>query len=136
MKNAFITGIVIGVLSGLWLFIMHLAGYDLNSDQVSPYEYVSCIIPIVVLFVGVKIYRDKDLGGNMGFLEALIQCFKVLVLGGIIAGFLGILYISYIDPAQNNLRDFSGRLFGALLVGVLSALGVSLVLHTKSNKVD
>jgi len=136
MKNAFITGIVIGVLSGLWLFIMHLAGYDLTGDQVSPFEYVSCIIPIVVLFIGVKLYRDKDLGGNMGFLEALIQCFKILVLGGVIAGFLGILYISYIDSGQNNLRDFSGRLFGALLVGVLSALGVSLLLHTKSNKVD
>lgn len=135
MKNAFITGIVIGVLSGLWLFIMHLAGYNLNGDQVSPFEYVSCIIPIVVLFIGVKLYRDNDLKGNMGFLEALIQCFKILVLGGIIAGFLGILYISYIDKS-NNLRDFSGRLFGALLVGVISAFGVSLVLHTKSNKVD
>lgn len=136
MKNAFITGIVIGVLSGLWLFIMHLAGYDLTGEKVSPFEYVSCIIPIVVLFVGVKIYRDRDLGGNMGFLEALIQCFKILVLGGVIAGFLGILYVSYIDASQNNLADFSGRLFGALLVGVLSALGVSLVLHNKANKVD
>ena len=135
MKNAFITGIVIGVLSGLWLFIMHLAGYDLTGDNVSPFEYVSCIIPIVVLFVGVKIYRDRDLGGNMGFLEALIQCFKILILGGIIAGFLGVLYISYIEKA-NNLSDFSGRLFGALLVGILSALAVSLILHTKSNKVD
>ncbi|MGN6181580.1 MAG: DUF4199 domain-containing protein [Mucilaginibacter sp.] len=136
MKNAFITGIVIGVLSGLWLFIMHFAGYDLTSDQVSPFEYVSCIIPIIGLLIGVKIYRDRDLNGNMGFLEALIQCFKILVLGGAIAGFLAILYISYIDSAQSNLSDFSGRLFGALLIGVLSALGVALVLHTKSNKVD
>jgi ABC-type Fe3+ transport system permease subunit len=136
MKNAFITGIVIGVLSGLWLFIMHLAGYDLTGDNVSPFEYISCIIPVVVLFVGVKLYRDRDLGGNMGFLEALVQSFKILVLGGIIAGFLGILYISYIDHGASNLSDFSGRLFGALLVGILSALAVSLILHTKSNKVD
>jgi hypothetical protein len=136
MKNALITGIVIGVLSGLWLFIMHAAGYDLNKDQGSPYEYVSCLIPIIVLFIGVKLYRDKDLGGKMGFLEALIQCFKILVLGGLIAGFLGILYISYIENKGNNFGDFSGRLFGALLVGVLSAFAVSLILHTKSNKVD
>jgi hypothetical protein len=136
MKNAFITGIVIGVLSGLWLFIMHFAGYDLNGDKISPFEYVSVLIPVVGLFIGVKIYRDRDLAGNMGFLEALIQCFKILVLGGVIAGFLGVLYISYVDPNQNNFAAFSGRLFGALLVGVLSALGVALVLHTKSNKVD
>ena len=135
MKNAFITGVIIGVLSGLWLFIMHIAGYDLTKDQVSPFEYVSVIIPIAGLFFGLKSYRDNDLGGNMGFLEALIQCFKILVLAGIIAIFSGLLYISYVD-AGNNIRDFSGRMFGALLVGLLSALGVSLTLTTKSNKVD
>lgn len=135
MKNAFITGIVIGILSGLWLFIMHVAGYDLTKDQVSPFEYVSVIIPIAGLFFGLKSYRDNELGGNMGFLEALIQCFKILILAGIIAIFASILYISYID-AGNNVRDFSGRMFAALLVGVLSALAVSLMLTTKSNKID
>jgi hypothetical protein len=135
MKNAFITGVVIGILSGLWLFVMHLAGYDLNKDQVAPIEYVSIIIPIAGLYIGIRSYRDTDCGGKMGFLEALIQCFKILVLGGIIAVFAGILYISYIS-AGNNLRDFSGRMFGALLIGLLSALAVSLVLTTKSNKVD
>jgi hypothetical protein len=135
MKNAFITGVIIGVLSGLWLFVMHIAGYDLTKDQVSPFEYVSVIIPIAGLFFGLKSYRDNDCAGNMGFLEALIQCFKILILAGIIAIFAGILYISYVD-AGNNARDFSGRMFAALLIGVLSALAVSLILTTKSNKVD
>jgi hypothetical protein len=135
MKNAFITGVIIGVLSGLWLFVMHIAGYDLTKDQVSPFEYVSVIIPIAGLFFGLKYYRDNDCAGNMGFLEALIQCFKILILAGIIAIFAGILYISYVD-AGNNARDFSGRMFAALLIGVLSALAVSLILTTKSNKVD
>ena len=135
MKNAFITGVIIGVLSGLWLFIMHIAGYDLTKDQVSPFEYVSVIIPIAGLFFGLKSYRDNDLGGNMGFLEALIQCFKILILAGIIAIFAGILYISYVD-AGNNAQDFSGRMFAALLIGVLSSLAMSLILTTKSNKVD
>lgn len=135
MKNAFITGVIIGVLSGLWLYIMHIAGYDLTKDQVSPFEYVSIIIPVAGLFFGLKSYRDNDLGGNMGFLEALIQCFKILILAGIIAIFAGILYISYVD-AGNNARDFSGRMFAALLIGVLSALAMSLILTTKSNKVD
>ncbi len=135
MKNGIITGIVIGVLSGLWLFAMHLMGYDLVMDKVSPFEYVSILIPVGGLYFGLKSYRDNDLGGKMGFLEALIQCFKILVLGGIIAVFGAILYISYIS-AGNNLRDFSGRMFGALLIGLLSSLAVSLILTTKSNKVD
>jgi len=135
MKNAFITGIVIGILSGLWLFVMHLLGYDLNKDQVAPYEYFSIIIPVAGLYFGIRSYRNTDCGGKMGFLEALIQCFKILVLAGIIAVFAGILYISYVS-AGNNLRDFSGRMFGALLIGLLSSLAISLILTTKSNKVD
>ena len=134
MKNAFITGVVIGVLSGLWLFIMHATGYDLTKDQVSPFEYVSIIIPVAGLYFGIRAYRN-ELGGNMGFLEALVQCFKILILAGIIAIFAGILYVSYVN-AGNNVRDFSGRMFGALLIGVISAFGVSLILTTKSNKVD
>jgi hypothetical protein len=135
MKNGIITGIIIGVLSGLWLFAMHLMGYDLSKDQVSPFEYLSVIIPVAGLYFGLKNYRDHDLGGNMGFLEGLIQCFKILVLAGIIAIFSGILYVSYVD-ASNNISDFSGRMFAALLIGLLSALAVSLILTTKSNKVD
>lgn len=135
MKNAFITGLVIGVLSGLWLFAMHLLGYDLNKDQVSPFEYVSIIIPVAGLYLGLRSYRNHECGGKMGFLEALIQCFKILVLAGVIAIFAAILYISYIS-AGNNVRDFSGRMFAALLIGLLTSLGVSLVLTTKSNKVD
>jgi len=134
MKNAFITGLIIGVLSAAWLFIMHATGHDLG-ETVSPEEYVSIIIPVAGLFFGLRAYRNDDLGGHMGFLEALIQCFKILVLAGVIAVFGGILYVSYID-AGTNVRDFSGRIFAALLMGLLSSLSVSLLLHTKSNKVD
>ena len=124
-----------GILSGAWLFIMHAAGYDLSMDKVSPFEYVSIIIPVVGLYLGLRSYRNTDCGGKMGFLEALIQCFKILVLAGVVAIFGAILYISYID-AGSNISAFSGRMFAALLVGLLSALGVSLLLTTKSNKVD
>jgi len=135
MKNALTWGLVIGILSGLWLFIMHWMGYDIKDDKTSPYEYFSILIPIVGLLLAVKNYRDTDLNGNMSFLEGLIQSFKVLLVGGVVAGFIGIVYINYVTEG-NNYSAFSGRLFGALLIGLLSALGVSLVLATKSNKLD
>lgn len=135
MKNALLSGLIIGVLSGLWLFAMHWMGYDNMDDKTAPYEYFSVLIPLLGLYFGVKGYRDKELGGKMGFLEALIQSFKILLVGGIIAVFAGIVYINYVAE-QNNLSAFSGRMFGALLVGLLFALGVSLLLTTKSNKVD
>jgi hypothetical protein len=110
-------------------------GYDIKDDKASPYEYLSVLIPVAILLLAIKSYRDVDLGGNMSFLEGLVQSFKVLLFGGILAAFAGIVYINYVTEA-NNYSAFSGRLFGALLVGLLSALGVSLVLANKSNKLD
>ncbi|MFD0795247.1 DUF4199 domain-containing protein [Mucilaginibacter litoreus] len=135
MKNSVIFGLIIGVLSGLWLFIMHWTGNDITTARVSPYEYISIIIPLIGLFFGVKNFRDGELKGQMGFLEALVQSFKILLFGGIVAGFAGVVYINYVDSV-NNFQSFSGRLFGALLVGVIEAFAVSLLLTTRSNKVD
>lgn len=135
MKNALIFGLIIGVLSIAWLFAFRSMGYSGVDDKASPIEYVSVIIPLVGLYFGIRSYRANECSGQMGFLEALIQCFKILLVGGVISIFGFILYINYVAPG-NILRDFSGRMFGALLVGVLFALGVSLALTTKSNKVD
>ncbi len=135
MKNAIIYGLIIGVLSGAWLFFMRSIGYNGVDDKATPIEYISVIIPLIGLYFGIRSYRATECGGNMGFLEALIQSFKILLVGGIIAIFGFIIYINYVAPG-NILRDFSGRMFGALLVGILFALGVSLLLTNKSNKVD
>jgi hypothetical protein len=131
MKNALIWGAVIGILSAAWLFITHAMGYDTTA----PHEFISVFIPIIGLFFGILAYRN-ELGGDMGFLEALVQSFKILLFGGILAVFVAIVYINYFQPNGGNFMAFSGRMFGALLVGLLSALGVSLVLATKSNKID
>ena len=135
MKNALIFGLIIGILSGLWLLTLHSFGYDVQDNQASNYEYFSILIPIIGLFFGIRSYRDNDLDGQMGFFEALIQSFKILLVGGIVAIFAAIVYINYV-AAGNNLRDFSSRMFGALLIGILSAFAVSLLLANRSNKID
>jgi hypothetical protein len=135
MKNAIVSGLIIGVLSGLWMFIMHWLGYSPQSSHMQPIEYVSVFIPLIVLYFGVKSYRNSDCGGKMGFLQALIQSFKILLTGGVITVSASIIYIDEFTK-ESNLMDFSGRIFGALLVGILFALGVSVLLTTKPNKVD
>jgi hypothetical protein len=135
MKNALIFGIIIGILSAAWLFLFRSFGYSGLDDKAANIEYVSILIPLVGLYFGIRSYRATDCDGKMGFLEALIQSFKILLVGGVLSIFVFILYINYVTPG-NILRDFSGRMFGALLVGVIFAFGVSLLLTTKSNKVD
>ncbi|HEY9001837.1 MAG TPA: DUF4199 domain-containing protein [Mucilaginibacter sp.] len=136
MKNALFPGLIIGVLSGLWLFIMLKMGLQFSNDKVNPIEFVSVLIPIVGLYIGVKRHRDNDLGGKMNFLEGLIQAFKILIVAGIFVVFIGIVYINWVSNAQkSNWSDFSGRIFAALLIGVLSSLAVTLLLISKSKKV-
>ncbi|HEY9197446.1 MAG TPA: DUF4199 domain-containing protein [Mucilaginibacter sp.] len=135
MKNAIIWGVFIGVLSGIWMFTSHAMGIIPVKDTVAPFEYFSFIIPAVGLLIGMYSYRQNDCNGQMGFLEALIQSFKILIAGGVVTVFAAILYFSYVST-ENTLRDFSGRIFGALLVGVLLAFTVSLLFTNKSNKVD
>jgi hypothetical protein len=135
MKNAFLPGLIIGLLSGLWLLIMRMMGYNtFSNDTVEPIEFVSVLIPIFGLYFGVKYYRNVEMKGKMNFLEGLIHSFKILIAAGIIVVFLGIVYINYIDYS-NNFRDFSGRIFAALLIGVISAFGVSLLLMHRNREV-
>ena len=138
MKNSLIFGLLIGVLSIIWLLVMRAGHYNLSDSKASPIEYVSILIPLIGLYFGVRNFRNGELKGQMGFLEALIQSFKILLIGGISAGFAGIIFINWVSQAgtDTSFQSFSGRIFGALLVGVIEAFAVSLLLTTKSNKVD
>jgi len=117
------------------MFIMHALGFSPQSSTLAPIEYVSVIIPLIVLFFGLQAYRANECKGHMGFLEALMQCFKILIVGGIITVAASIIFIDEFAK-ESSLMDFSGRIFGALLVGILFSLGLSVLLTTKPNKVD
>jgi hypothetical protein len=136
MKNAVLPGVIIGILSGIWLFIMRRMGLTFTNDNVAPVEFISVFVPVIGLYMGVKNYRDKELGGKMNFLEGLVHGFKILIVAGVFVVFIGIVYLNYIEPKGTNWSDFSGRIFAALLIGVLSALAVTLLLMSKSSKVD
>ena len=134
MKNAVISGIIIGVISGIWIYAMHLSGGSTGSShELKPIEYTSGLVPLIGLYFGVRGYRENYLNGRMSFFQGLVEGFKILIVGGIITMAFAIWYVSYI--AVGTLTDFSGYIFGALLLGVLFSLAVSLLLMTKSKEI-
>ena len=135
MKNAIISGSIIGILTALWLFLINWLGYNTSNDHIAPIAYASFVIPLAGIYVGVWRYKIKENENEISFFAAFFQSLKILLTGGLVAGFLEILYISFVSR-QINLFYFSGRLFGALLVGILICLGVSLTLMNKSSKLD
>jgi hypothetical protein len=134
MKNALISGAIIGVVSIVWLFVMHSLGIDLKaSHSFTPSESIAGLIPLIGLYFGVRGYRENYLGGQMSFLEGLIEGFKILLVAGVIAVAGAIIYIDYV--AAGTIADFSGEIFAALLLGLLFSLAVSLLLTNKHKTV-
>jgi hypothetical protein len=131
MKNAVIYGAIIGVLSGIWIFAMHRLGISTKpTAEFQPIEITSVIIPLIGLYAGVRSYRQNELGGRISFLEALIESWKILIVGGIISVVFAILFINYVTAG--SITDFSAQIFGALLVGLLTSLVVSLLMMNRS----
>lgn len=133
MKNAIKYGIIIGVLSGIWILVMHFAGvfereYSEGGSS-SWLEYASLIIPMVGLYLGIKSYRDNINGGTMEFFEGLFEGFKIMAVGGVIAAFFAVVYIHYVNSTLQ--MDYMGRIGAAGAVGFLFVLAISLILMNK-----
>lgn len=133
MKNGIKFGLIIGILSGVWILILHYAGvYEKAfpvSDKANWLEYVSIIIPFAGLYLGIKNFRDNINGGRMEFFEGIFEGFKIMVVGGVVTAFFATVYISYVN--KNIEMDFMGRIGAAGVIGILFTLAISLLLMNK-----
>ncbi len=130
MKTALPYGILIGLLSGLWIFVLQRNG-ALNMEQakngffgISAYEYLSVLIPFIGLYFGIRQYKHKLPNRQIDFFQALIQGFRILFIGGVITVFFMTIYLQYVAEPHN--QDYMARLAAALLIGILLNLAVSL----------
>lgn len=133
MKNSLIYGINIGLISGIWILIMHYAGvFAQNSaegNNMSWLEYASVLIPAIGLYLGIKNYRDHILTDKMEFYEGLFEGFKILIFGGLTAALFAVIYMQVSSDFKNI--DFMYRIGAAALIGILFNLAISLILMNK-----
>jgi hypothetical protein len=134
MKNAAKYGIIIGVLSGIWILIMHFSGVYAQdapgeANNMQWMEWASMLIPAVGLYLGIKNYRDTVSGGKMEFFEGLFEGFKIIIIGGVIVAFFAIVYVQLNISVMNT--DYMYRITAALLIGILFNLAISLILMNK-----
>lgn len=131
MKNAIKYGALIGILSGIWLLVMHFTGVfeHVESGQMSWMEYASVLIPVIGLYLGIKNFRDHINGGKMEFFEGLFEGFVILIIGGLITTFFAVIYIQNVPSLLQT--DYMGRIGGAGVVGILLDIAVSLSLMNK-----
>lgn len=128
MKNAIISGVIIGLVSVLWVIAMQTFGYNpqnLVDSQNNWIEYTSILIPFFGLYFGIRGFK-KSQNGQLTFFEGLFEGFKIIAVGGTLAASLSFLYIFLF--AKNLTVDYMERIFGAMVIGLLFTLANALLL--------
>lgn len=88
-----------GTLYGLCGVAVFLLFYFLGSDLQSRLpNYINYLLLIFFIVIGVKSYRDEDLGGNISYGKSLGTGILISVFGGIITGVFTLLFFTYIAP--------------------------------------
>lgn len=133
MGNAAKYGIIIGIISGVWILVLHCAGiYGIDSDRANKMawlEYASILIPAMGLYFGIKNFRDHNNEGKMEFFEGLFEGFKIIIIGGVISLFFAVIYVQFNSAILNT--DYMYRIAAAVLIGILFNIAISLILMNK-----
>ena len=89
-----------GAMYGLASCIVYLAFYFGGAaiDNKWP-QYLGWAILLVTLYIGIKNYRDQDLGGYISYGKSLGTGVLIGMFGGIIAGAFSVLMFTVIDPS-------------------------------------
>lgn len=135
MKNAIKAGLIIGIVSAIWIMIMHLVGYnpaDSEDTTHSWLEYTSVLIPLIGLYFGIRSFRTEN-GGNLTFIEGVFEGFKIMMIGGLLAGACSAIYLAFFNETFSV--DYLDRVFGAIIIGLLFTLVNSLLLMTTPKQI-
>lgn len=130
MKNALLSGIIIGVVSTLWIVMMQNFGFNPKNLEESKniwIEYTSILIPFLGLYFGIKGHKNQQ-NGKLTFFEGIFEGFKILAVGGLLAAASSLIYVRIF--ARDLTIDYMERIFGAIVIGLLFTLVNSLLLMT------
>ena len=108
-KKVIIFGLATGfinVIIGLSTAPIWMEEMDFSTGEIL--GYVSIILALSMVFVGIKSYRDNDLGGTIGFGKALGVGVLIVLIASIIYVISWSVYYNYMMPDfQDKFLDYS-----------------------------
>lgn len=102
MRYALIYGIIAGIIIFGLSFLVFLSGWLGHIDEPF-YGYLIMVAGLTMIFVGVKRYRDVELGGVIGFGRALLLGASIALVASVI--YVGGFEIYYATPSGRPLFD-------------------------------
>lgn len=92
--------IFIGVGISIWVLFEYLLGFHTTRLEIGQYSgYLSVIIPILGLYLGLRKKRDVELKGEMSYLTALKSGVIISIIASLIIGIFFYFYTSFIHPS-------------------------------------
>jgi len=93
-----------GALYGLAAIVVSLLFYFMKTDIQSKLpQYTSWVIQIAFIVMGIKSYRDEDLGGYIGYGKSVGTGILISIFGGIIVALFSIVFFVYIAPEMKQM---------------------------------
>ncbi|MBN2349968.1 MAG: DUF4199 domain-containing protein [Bacteroidales bacterium] len=86
-------GAIIGIIMIIWTVLMFVLDLSLNRAL----GYVSYLILIVGMFMGMKSYRDKVQGGTINYGKAFGIGVLICVIAFVISGIYSIIHVKFVD---------------------------------------
>jgi hypothetical protein len=94
-KVAMTYGGYYGLAAAASFLLFYFMGTDIQSRVP---QYIGYVIMVIFIFLGIKSYRDEDLGGYIGYGKSLGTGILIGLFGGVITGAFTVLFFSVIAP--------------------------------------
>ena len=94
-KISFTYGAICGLISIVLFLLFYFMGTDIQSK--AP-QYLSYAVLAIVIILGIKSYRDQDLGGNISYSKALGTGTLIALYSGLISAAFSVVFFMYIAP--------------------------------------
>ncbi|MCB0696886.1 MAG: DUF4199 domain-containing protein [Chitinophagaceae bacterium] len=118
MKKIVLTfGSISGIITGGMLLLTGPSMFDMDNSNGALIGYTTMVIALSTIFIGIKMYRDKYLGGAIKFGRAFLLGIYISLLGSFIyaAGWELTLAVNDLDPmmfmqkyAEGEARKLAG----------------------------
>ena len=99
MKIALKYGLITGLLSCGWVLTEYVLGFHNENIEQGQYSQLFAMsIPIIMLYLGIKEYREEELKGTLSFTEGLKTGVVICLVSALITTVFMVLYQHVINP--------------------------------------
>jgi hypothetical protein len=99
-KTVWVCGLIAGIICSSWFYYAIASGaFDSNHfDMGMIYGYASMILGFSLIFVAIKMYRDKQLGGSISFGKAFLVGLYVTLIASTVYVISWLIYFYNFAP--------------------------------------